>query len=89
MKTGYLNGNIYSAGLSKDLASGKLYLGLTYRYVDYHYFNTENIPTFQNMGEFSLSWRIIRKLLLSVYYEGTFEKTTRFQSIYAQVNMGF
>ena len=89
MKTGYLNGNIYSAGLSKDLASGKLYLGLTYRYVDYHYFNTENIPTLQNFGEFSLSWKIIRKLLLSVYYEGTFEKTTRFHSIYAQVNMGF
>jgi hypothetical protein len=87
--TSYLNGRIYSAGLSKDLASGKLYLGLTYRYVDYHYFNTEYVPTYQNMGEFSLTWRIIRKLALSVYYEGTFEKVNQFNRIYAQVNWGF
>jgi hypothetical protein len=89
LKTGYLNGRIYSAGLSKDLASGKLYMGLTYRYVDYHYNNTEYIPTYQNMGEFSLTWRIIRKLALSVYYEGTFEKINQYHRIYAQVNMGF
>jgi len=89
LKTGYLNGRIYSAGLSKDLASGKLYMGLTYRYVDYHYNNTEYVPTYQNMGEFSLTWRIIRKLALSVYYEGTFEKINQYHRIYAQVNMGF
>jgi hypothetical protein len=89
LKTGYLNGRIYSAGLSKDLASGKLYMGLTYRYVDYHYNNTEYIPTYQNMGEFSLTWRIIRKLAFSVYYEGTFEKINQYHRIYAQVNMGF
>jgi hypothetical protein len=89
LKTGYLNGKIYSAGLSKDLAAGKLYLGLTYRYVDYHYLNTEYVPTYQNMGEFSLTWRIIKKLSLSLYYEGTFEKTNQYQRVYAQVNMGF
>ncbi len=89
LRTGYLNGRIYSAGLSKDLASGKLYMGLTYRYVDYHYYNTEYLPTYQNMGEFSLSWRIVRKLLFSVYYEGTFEKTNQVHRLYAQINLGF
>ncbi|MCX6246064.1 MAG: hypothetical protein NTU98_15325 [Bacteroidetes bacterium] len=89
LRTGYLNGKIYSAGLSKDIAAGKLYLGLTYRYVDYHYFNTEIIPTYQNMGEFSLTWRIIRKLSLSAYYEGTFEKINTYQRLYAQINWGF
>ena len=89
LRTGYLNGRIYSAGLSKDLASGKLYMGLTYRYVDYHYYNTEYLPTYQNMGEFSLTWRIIRKLLFSVYYEGTFEKINQFHRLYAQINLGF
>jgi hypothetical protein len=89
MKTAYVNGRIYSAGLSKDIAAGKLYLGLTYRYVDYHYFNTEYIPTNQNVGEFSLTWRIIRKLSLSVYYEGTFEKVNQYQRIYGQINLGF
>jgi len=89
LKTSYLNGRIYSIGLSKDLAAGKLYLGLTYRYVDYHYYNTEYLPTYQNMGEFSLTWKIIRKLAFSVYYEGTFEKTTQNHRIYAQLNFGF
>ncbi|TRZ76627.1 MAG: hypothetical protein D4R97_00470 [Bacteroidetes bacterium] len=89
LRTGYLNGRIYSVGLSKDLASGKLYMGLTYRYVDYHYYNTEYLPTYQNMGEFSLTWRIVRKLLFSVYYEGTFEKINQFHRLYAQINLGF
>lgn len=89
LKTGYLNGRIYSAGLSKDLAAGKLYLGATYRYVDYHYFNTEFLPTYQNMGEFSLSWRIVRKLVLAVYYEGSFEKLVNNHRVYAQINFGF
>jgi hypothetical protein len=89
LQTGYINGKIYSAGLSKDLAKGKLYLGITYRYVDYHYFSTEYLPTYQNMGEFSLTWKIIRKLMLSLYYEGTFEKATQYQRVYAQINLGF
>jgi len=89
LRTGYINGKIYSAGLSKDLAKGKLYLGATYLYVDYLYSNTEDLPTLQNMGEFSLTWRIIKKLLFSVYYEGTFDKTSRYHRIYAQMNMGF
>ena len=89
LETAYLNGKIYSVGISKDLATGKLYLGLTYRYVDYHYYNTEIAPTYQNMGEFNLTWRIIQKLALSVYYEGTFEKTNQFNRIYAQVNWRF
>jgi len=89
LRTSYVNGRIYSAGLSKDLASGRLYLGLTYRYVDYHYFNSEYLPTYQNMGEFSLTWRIIRKLLFSVYYEGTLEKINQYHRIYAQINFGF
>jgi hypothetical protein len=89
LETSYVNGKIYSAGLSKDLFTGKLYLGLTYRYVDYHYYNTEEIPSYQNMAEFSLTWRIIRKLLFSAYYEGTFEKQDKFHRIYAQIHMGF
>jgi hypothetical protein len=89
MRTSYVNGSVYSAGLSKDLVSGKLYLGLTYRYLDYHYLGTSDIPTFQNMGEFNLTWRIIKKLFFSVYYEGTFEKITQYHNLYAQMSMGF
>jgi hypothetical protein len=41
------------------------------------------------MGEANLSWRIIRKLSLSIYYEGTFEQVDKFNRIYAQVNYRF
>jgi len=41
------------------------------------------------MAEFSLTWRILRKLALSLYYEGTFEKVSQYTRIYAQINCGF
>jgi len=88
LETSYLNGKIYSLGISRDLVSGKLFAGLTYRYVDYDFSNFESTLT-QNIGEVNLTWRIYRKLAFSVYYEGTFEKLNTFNRIYSQLSMGF
>ena len=85
--TAYLKGNVYSAGISRDFAKGKLYAGLTYRYVDYRYYSLEKLP--QNIGEANLTWRIYKKIALSVYYEGTFENIHQFNRIYGQLNLGF
>ena len=68
--------------------AGKLFAGLTYRYTDYKYFNSE-FSAVQNVGELSLSWTIWKKFSLSVYYEGTFEQSDQFNRIYAQLNLGF
>ncbi len=86
LESSYMTGNIYSFGLTRDLVPGKLSSGFNYRYVDYNFVNAE-LPMVQNIGEIDLTWRIVKKLSLSVYYEGTFEKDVTFNRIYA--NLGY
>ncbi len=88
LSTGYINGNVYGIGISKDLAAGRLTLGLNYNYVDYRYYNSE-YKQLQNLAEASLMWRIYRKIFLTVYYEGTFDNLNNSNRIYAQVNWRF
>jgi hypothetical protein len=88
LETSYVGGKIYGIGLSRDLASGKLYLALNYRYVNYSYYGTEYSDV-QNVGELNVTWRIFRKISVSVYYEGTFEKQNQYNRLYAQLHLGF
>jgi hypothetical protein len=85
----YLKGNIYSLGLSRDLARGKLNAGINYRYVDYK-FNQNETSMIQHVAEVNLSWSIIRKLSLNMYFEGTFEKpNNQYQRLYVQLRKSF
>ena len=88
LETGYISGKVYSLEISRDLFRGKVFIGLDYMYVDYKYYNSE-YTLLQNVGGFNLTWKVFRKLALSVYYEGTFETLNRYHRIYAQVNLGF
>jgi hypothetical protein len=88
LETSYLIGKIYSLGLSRDLVPGKLYGGLSYRYIDYQFVSNET-PLVQNMGEMNLTWRIMKKLSCSLNCEGTFEKGANFQSIYLNITQRF
>jgi hypothetical protein len=88
LETSYLNGNIYSLGLSKDLIPGKLSGGFNYRMVDYHYTNAElDIP--QHIGDINLFWRIYKKLSLSLNYEGTFEQEKNYNRVYVNLSQRF
>jgi hypothetical protein len=88
LETSYISGKIYSLSISRDLLAGKLYAGLGYHYVDYHYFSTESsIP--QNMAEFNLNWNIYKKLCLSLNYEGTFEKVNQYSRFYINITQRF
>ena len=85
----YLSGKIYSLGLSRDLADGKLNAGINYRYVDYQLYHNETSMV-QHIAEVNLSWSIIRKLSLNVFFEGTFEKPdNQFQRLYVQLRKSF
>ena len=88
LETSYLKGTIYGLGISRDIISGKLSGGLKYRYVDYLYQNSE-MPLIQNVGEANLSWNIYKKLSLSIYYEGTFEKEIPYHRLYLNVSQRF
>lgn len=88
LETAYLNGQIISAGITRDFAKGKLATGLSYRYIKYTFsYDTENLP--QNLFEADITWRIIRKLSLMIYWEGTFEQVDNFNRIFAQINYRF
>ncbi len=88
LETSYLNGKIYSLGLSRDIIPGKLNGGLKYRYVDYLYQRSEmNLE--QNVFEANISWKIYKKLSLSVYYEGTFEPQVSYNRLYINLSQRF
>jgi len=88
METGYINGSIYSLGLSREIVPGILSGGLGYRYVDYKFVNSE-APLIQNMAEMDLTWRIMKKLSCSLNYEGTFETGRNYQRIYVNITQRF
>ncbi|MEI6434537.1 MAG: hypothetical protein WCP32_06810 [Bacteroidota bacterium] len=88
LETGYMSGKIYSAGLSRDLINGKLNAGLGYRFVDYSFFSGES-RIYQHIPEFNLTWRILKKLSCSLFYEGTFDKTSTFNRIYVNFTQRF
>ena len=88
LETNYLNGIVYGLGISRNLISDKLSGRLRYRYVDYLYRNTE-MALIQHVGEANLSWTVYRKLALSIYYEGTFEKEVPYHRLYINISQRF
>lgn len=88
LESAYLSGKIYSLDLSRDLVSGKLYAGAGYRYVDYKYSYVEGGLN-QHVGDINLTWKIIRKISLSIAYEGVFENSYTYNRIYANLTGRF
>jgi hypothetical protein len=88
LETSYISGFIYTVGVTRDLIPGKMSGGLNYRYVDYNFSNFESSQA-QNIAEINLTWRILKKLSCSVFYEGTFEKPTTFNRIYINITQRF
>jgi len=88
MESAYLSGGIYSLNLSRDLIPRKLYGNLAYRFVNYKYsYGGSSLQ--QHIGDISLNWNIIKKLTMSLNYEGTFGKTYKYNSIYINLTKRF
>jgi len=88
LETSYMTGKIYSLGISRDLVPGILSAGLDYRYVNYKFYGSEIMPL-QQMGEFNIMWRMMKKLSLAIYYEGTLEKKSTFNRLYVNLTQRF
>lgn len=88
LETSYLSGNIYSLGLSRELVPGKIYGGINYRHVNYKFVNSEPAVV-QNMAEINMTWRILKKLSLSLNFEGAFEKGSNYERIYVNLTQRF
>ncbi len=88
IETSYLNGFVFSLGITRNLLADKLSGGIKYRYADYLYRNTE-MALIQHVGEVNLSWMVYKKLSFSVFYEGTFEKEVPYHRIYLNISQRF
>lgn len=76
LRTSYLDGRIFGIRISKEIIRGKLYGDINFRMVDYKYLNSE-FETHQNIAGVTGSLKIIKKLTLYLYYEGTFDEQNR------------
>lgn len=88
LKTAYLQGWVYSLGLSRDFFKGKIYAGAHYRYINYN-FTISDVPSVQNVVELNLNYRIYRKLSLGAYYETAFESENTFNRFYINLTQRF
>jgi len=88
IKSSYLNGMVYGASLSRDLMDSKLYGELKYRLVNYDQ-NNSTSTLMQNIVECSLSWRMAKKLMLSVDMEGTLEASGNSVRVYMNLTQRF
>jgi hypothetical protein len=81
MNTSYVDGLIYGIRVYRDLVPAKLSSGIFYRLADNHYL-TANSNSIQHMLEFELSWQISRKISFSANYDGTYDKMSKYHSVY-------
>jgi hypothetical protein len=88
MQTGYLDGQVYGASLSKDIVQGKISTMFNYRFVNFQYSNV-NTNLRQNIGELDLTYQLNKKLFLSVNFESTFQEKENFNRLYLNVRWKF
>jgi hypothetical protein len=88
LETSIMDGKMFGMSLYRDFLKGKIQTSLGYRYGKYQL--PENlIDVTQHIGEMSLSWQFVKKMSISMNYEGTFEQQDRYNRIYAQIRKRF
>lgn len=90
LKSSYVDGMIYGVQVDKELVPSKLSTGIYYRLVDNKYLNAFSGPrSLQHMAALQLSWQISRKMYFSANYDGTFDKSNKYHSIYVSLTQRF
>ncbi len=88
LKTNYMDGSIYGLRLYRDIIPGKMYGEFNYRFVDYHFVNSDS-RLVQNIAQANLSWQFNNKMSFSLDYELTLEEVARYHRIYVSLNLRF
>ena len=82
LHTNYIDSKIFGLRINKDIVKGKISSELYLRYVNYKYLGYEN-SVGQEIGGINFSFRLMKKLSLYVYYEGTL---TDKSAVYSRFN---
>ncbi len=88
LQTSYLKGQIISVRYSKDIFGSSIYSSFGYRNILYRFISGINDLS-QNILSVDLTWRIIRKLNLSMSYEGVFESNNNYGRVYLNFTKRF
>ena len=88
LETAYLSGGIYSLHFSRDIIPRKLFGGAGYRFVNYQYSYIESSLN-QHVGDINITWKIVKKISLSLAYEGVFENANNYNRIYLRLSTRF
>lgn len=88
LENDYLHGIVYGVRMSRDLIKQKVFGELEYRRVDYSY-GEHGLDLKQHIAGVTLSWRVLKKLSLSVDYEGIFQKETSNNRVHVNVVQRF
>ncbi|MCP9767385.1 hypothetical protein EGI22_05645 [Lacihabitans sp. LS3-19] len=86
MNTYYFDGIIYGARLNKYLMKGRLSTELSYRKVDYAFFNQEQGNLKQNILGASLNLYTQKNTSFMINYEGTFEPTASYNRYFVTLS---
>ena len=86
LQTSYLQGNVYGLRLSRNFLSGKMYGSVNYKLMDYSYVRTDS-KLLQSVADFSLSYRITKKISLSANYEISIQNPNIYQRVYFSFSM--
>lgn len=88
LQTSYVDGMIYGIQVYRDIVPSKLSTGIYYRLADNQYANY-NSNSIQHMAQFELSWRLSKKLTFSANYDGTYDRNTKYHSVYINLIQRF
>lgn len=88
LQSNYLSGNIYYLNISRDIFKGKVYAECGYQYVDYSFTGVLSSLK-QNIGDISISWRLLKNLTFSVKFEETFEQKNKYSRLNLQIRQRF
>jgi len=88
VESSFVNSKIAGLTLLKDFRGGKVQTGMGYHMVD-NRLPESQVDIIQHIGEMNLYWNFLKKLSLSVNYEGTFEPENSYNRIYLQLRSRF
>jgi hypothetical protein len=88
LETSIMDGKQLGMSLYRDFLKGKIQTSLGYRYARYQLPENPDDIT-QHIGEMGLSWQFLKRMSVSMNYEGTFEQQDTYNHLYAQIRMRF
>ena len=89
MNTYYFSGSILGTSITKDLFKGLVSTELSYRKVDYRFFNNDQGTLNQHIWGFSLNIYGKKRTSLMVSYEGTYEPKVQYSRFYLSLTKRF